>query len=178
MRHLISKRGGSTKFRAAPLEISEEQEKAAKEALCPPSLHVTGEEEDIFSRGDFLSLRGQIQVLRMAEVQGSPVPVLDLSLRCGQKLLDVSLWREEALCELYLGDETVERKEETLEVQVVGVSEEDGCIILLCEDFTEFTVPVDLYHGSVEELIHKLPVHLKINHVKKRVLSVNFKHEE
>ncbi|XDV25583.1 hypothetical protein PO909_029480 [Leuciscus waleckii] len=41
----------------------------------------------------------------MAEIQGSPVPVLDLSLRCGQKLLDVSLWREEALCELYLGDE-------------------------------------------------------------------------
>ncbi|CAM4572468.1 unnamed protein product [Leuciscus chuanchicus] len=105
--------------------ISEEEEKASKEALCPPSLPVTGEEDDIFSRADYLTLQGRvekIQVLRMAEVQGSPVPVLDLSIRCGQKLLDVSLWRDEALCELYLGDETTERKEETLEMQVVGVS--------------------------------------------------------
>ncbi|CAM4572929.1 unnamed protein product [Leuciscus chuanchicus] len=36
---------------------------------------------------------------------GKPRPVLDLSIRCGQRLLEVSLWREEALCELYLGDE-------------------------------------------------------------------------
>jgi len=31
-------------------------------------------------------------------------PILDLSLRCGTKLHDVSLWREEALVELYIGD--------------------------------------------------------------------------
>ncbi|XP_077098077.1 uncharacterized protein LOC143749483 [Siphateles boraxobius] len=115
-----------------------------------------------------------IQALRMAEVQGSPVPVLDLSIRCGQKLLEVSLWREEALCELYLGDEvelthlkvfiwdsghgkmtssnyttvkTAERKVETVEMQVIGVSEGDGSLTLLCVDFTDFSVPTDLYHG-------------------------------
>jgi len=34
----------------------------------------------------------------------SDVPVLDLKLKCGEKLLDVSLWRDEALSELHEGD--------------------------------------------------------------------------
>ncbi len=33
------------------------------------------------------------------------VPILDLRLRCGLKVLEVSLWRDEALSELYVGDE-------------------------------------------------------------------------
>ncbi len=35
-------------------------------------------------------------------VQEGRVPILDLRLRCGLK---VSLWRDEALSELYVGDE-------------------------------------------------------------------------
>ncbi len=38
-------------------------------------------------------------------VQEGRVPILDLRLRCGQKVLEVSLWRDEALSELYVGDE-------------------------------------------------------------------------
>ncbi len=34
----------------------------------------------------------------------SDVPVLDLKLNCGERLLDVSLWRDEALSELHEGD--------------------------------------------------------------------------
>ncbi|ROJ91842.1 hypothetical protein DPX16_0555 [Anabarilius grahami] len=37
------------KFRTAPLAVAESAEKAAKEALFPPSQCMTGEEEDIFS---------------------------------------------------------------------------------------------------------------------------------
>ncbi len=32
----------------------------------------------------------------------SDVPVLDLKLNCGERLLDVSLWRDEALSELHV----------------------------------------------------------------------------
>jgi len=46
----------------------------------------------------------QLQVPRMTRVGDGEVPIRDLSLRCGQKLLDVSLWRDEALVELSLGD--------------------------------------------------------------------------
>ncbi|CAM4572875.1 unnamed protein product [Leuciscus chuanchicus] len=90
----IGAKGEELSHMAAPIMISEEQEKAAKDALCPPSHPVSGEEDNIFSRADYLTLQGQvekIQVLRMAEVQGSPVPVPDLSIRCGQRLLEVSL---------------------------------------------------------------------------------------
>ncbi|KAK9976560.1 hypothetical protein ABG768_021765, partial [Culter alburnus] len=76
----------SSKFRAAPLALSEDEEKAAKDALCPPSHHATAE-EDIFSQGDYLTLQGPVQK--------------ELFYCCGNKVLDVSLWREEALCELY-----------------------------------------------------------------------------
>lgn len=35
------------------------------------------------------------------------MPILDLHLKCGEKVLDVSLWRDEALIDLYVGDEVV-----------------------------------------------------------------------
>ncbi len=38
-------------------------------------------------------------------VQEGRVPILDLRLRCGLKVLEVSLWRDEALSELFVGDE-------------------------------------------------------------------------
>lgn len=42
--------GRSTlKFRTANLAVSEEAEKAALDALCPPSRDVTGEEEELYS---------------------------------------------------------------------------------------------------------------------------------
>ncbi len=46
-----------------------------------------------------------MQPVRMTMVQEGRVPILDLRLRCGQKVLEVSLWRDEALSELYVGDE-------------------------------------------------------------------------
>ncbi|KAL0149721.1 hypothetical protein M9458_055004, partial [Cirrhinus mrigala] len=52
---------GTLKFKTVPQEISEEAQNAARAALCPPSPSVTGEEADIFSRGGYLSLQGQIK---------------------------------------------------------------------------------------------------------------------
>ncbi|ROI15866.1 hypothetical protein DPX16_0246 [Anabarilius grahami] len=50
----------SSKFRTAPIELAAKVEKAAREALCPQSQKVTGNEGDIFSRGDYLSLQGRV----------------------------------------------------------------------------------------------------------------------
>ncbi|RXN03128.1 deoxynucleoside triphosphate triphosphohydrolase SAMHD1-like [Labeo rohita] len=47
----------------------------------------------------------QVQEARMTKVQEAYVPILDLHLRCGQNVLEVSLWRDEALSDLYVGDD-------------------------------------------------------------------------
>ncbi|XP_058626513.1 uncharacterized protein LOC131537221 [Onychostoma macrolepis] len=193
----------SSKFRAAPLALSDAAEKAAKDILCPPSHPITGEEADIFSRGDYLSIQGQvekIQPVRMTMVQEGRVPILDLRLRCGQKVLEVSLWRDEALTELYVGDEVelthlkallkengkgkhnsstytsiqiAERKLVTAVVEIVGVSNVEDRLTLLSSDFEEFSVPPDLYHGSLEDLIESLPVKLDITHIHQRVVDIS-----
>lgn len=59
-------------------------------------------------------------------------------------------------------------------IEVVGVSEQHRTLTLLCSDFDEFTVPAALYHGSVDELVEKLPTNLEIKHIHKRVLDISF----
>ncbi|KAK2915667.1 hypothetical protein Q8A67_000041 [Cirrhinus molitorella] len=46
-----------------------------------------------------------VQEMRMTKIQEGHVTILDLRLRCGQKVLEVSLWHDEAYSELYFGDE-------------------------------------------------------------------------
>ncbi|XDV21813.1 hypothetical protein PO909_026833 [Leuciscus waleckii] len=95
------------KFQTAPFELPEEAERSAKYLLNPATALLSGEEQDIFTRGGFISLKGEIeklQVPRMTRVAEGEVPIRDLSLRCGQKVFEVSLWRDEALVELSLGD--------------------------------------------------------------------------
>ena len=48
---------GTLKFKTVPLEITEEAENQAKHALCPSSPVMSGEEEDIFTKGGYLSLQ-------------------------------------------------------------------------------------------------------------------------
>jgi len=49
------------KFKTSPLAITEVAEKAAMDVLCPPSPCVTGEEQQIFTRPGYLTLRGNIE---------------------------------------------------------------------------------------------------------------------
>lgn len=46
----------------------------------------------------------QMQKPRMTRLE---VPILDLQLRCGETLLEISLWRDQVLCELHEGDVVV-----------------------------------------------------------------------
>lgn len=62
-------------------------------------------------------------------------------------------------------------------IEVVGVSEQHGTLTLLCSDFDEFNIPTTLYHGSVDELVEKLPTNLEIKHIHKHVLDNSFVNE-
>ncbi|RXN32199.1 putative C-mannosyltransferase DPY19L3 isoform X1 [Labeo rohita] len=144
-----------------------------------------------------------VQEARMTKVQEAYVPILDLHLRCGQNVLEVSLWRDEALSDLYVGDDVEithlkaflkesgkgklnsstyttikisQRKVDTDVVEIVGVSDGTDSLTLLSGDFEEFSVPASLYHGSVEELIESLPLKLEITHINKQVLDITFVH--
>ncbi|CAM4570275.1 unnamed protein product [Leuciscus chuanchicus] len=98
---------GTLKFKTVQQDITEEAENQAYHALCPSSPMMSGEEEDIFSKGGYLSLQGKIMELRGVKMTRTNVPVLDIQLQCGGKVFEVSLWRDEALTDIYVGDEVL-----------------------------------------------------------------------
>ncbi|XP_052470353.1 uncharacterized protein LOC128027081 [Carassius gibelio] len=190
----------SRKFKTSPLAITEDAERAAKEVLYPPSPFVTGEEQEIFTRPGYLSLRGNIEKLQVARMTRAQYPLLDLSLRSGTKLLEVTLWREEALMDLYVGDKVeishlrakiqpngggkfdssnyttvkiVERQILEAVLTIIGVSEDDNnMLILLDSKLEDYAVPSHFYHGSINDLVQQLPITLKVQHIHNRVLKL------
>jgi len=54
----------SRKFLTASFELPEEAEKSARYLLNPPTVLMSGEELDLFTRGGFISLKGQIEKVR------------------------------------------------------------------------------------------------------------------
>jgi len=52
---------GTLKFKTVQQDISAEAQIEAKHALCPPSSVMSGEEEDIFAKGGYLTLQGKIK---------------------------------------------------------------------------------------------------------------------
>ncbi|KAI2643007.1 Protein translocase subunit SecA [Labeo rohita] len=96
-----------TTYKTAPLTLTFDAEKMAKDALIPPSVSVTGDERDLFSRGGFSTLEGTVehmQVPRMTTVRDTEVPILDLGIKSGSSILEVSLWRDQALTKLQIND--------------------------------------------------------------------------
>ncbi len=51
----------SKKCKTAPFELPKEAEKRAKDLLNPPTVLMTGEEEDLFTRGGYIFLKGEIK---------------------------------------------------------------------------------------------------------------------
>ncbi|XP_042610675.1 uncharacterized protein LOC122144100 isoform X2 [Cyprinus carpio] len=97
----------TTTYKTAPLTLSFDAEKMAKDALVPPSVSVTGEEQDLFSRGGHLTLEGTVehmQVQRMTTVRDTEVPILDVGIKSGSRILEVSLWRDQALSKFKIND--------------------------------------------------------------------------
>ncbi|CAM4490579.1 unnamed protein product [Leuciscus chuanchicus] len=189
----------SRKFKTSPLAITEEAERAAKEVLCPPSPFVTGEEQEVFSSTGYLSLQGTIEKVQVARMTRAQYPLLDLSLRSGTKLLEVTLWREEALMDLYVGDKVevshlranirpngggkfdssnyttvkiVEREILEAVLTIIGVSEDNDMLILLDSELEDYAVPSHFYHGNINDLVQQLPITLKVQHIHHRVLKL------
>lgn len=52
---------GTLKFKTVPQTVTEEAETSARQALCPTSQVMSGEEEDIFAKEGYLSLQGHIK---------------------------------------------------------------------------------------------------------------------
>ncbi|XP_073729893.1 uncharacterized protein [Misgurnus anguillicaudatus] len=186
----------SKKFQTAPFELPEAAERSARHLINPPTVLMSGEEEDLFTRGGYISLIGEIeklQVPRMTRVAEGEVPIRDLSLRCGQRVLEVSLWRDEALIELILGDRveisflratlrpqakfntstysTVEKTvAEPVEVTIIGVLQGDGgATVLLTDADEEYSVPAALH---LDLTVDDLPIKLKITHNNRVVDSI------
>nr|XP_021332929.1 uncharacterized protein LOC110439875 [Danio rerio] len=127
------------------------------------------------------------------------IPILDLRMKCGSVVHDVSLWREEALNELYVGDiielshlkvngrpdgrakfdssnhttfKLIDRDIQEAVLKIVGVSEMHDKLILLDSHMDEYIVPVHFYAGTIEELANQLPLQLKLRHICGSVLHV------
>ncbi|XP_065116079.2 uncharacterized protein [Paramisgurnus dabryanus] len=190
------------KYLAPPLDLTDEAEQKARDTLTFPSTMMTGEEEDLFTRGGYITIKGKIeklQVARMITVKDENVPILDLSLRCGDRIIQISMWRDEALTELHLGEE-VElshlraairpdgqcklnsstytraqvadlRTEET--VRIIAVNPGENEMVLLAADFTEYILPTDVYRGTCRELLQRLPLHTTIVHTHSKIISMH-----
>ncbi|XP_067249238.1 uncharacterized protein [Chanodichthys erythropterus] len=83
---------------------------------------------------------------------------------------DVAQMSARRACAIWIA----EREEVTQLVEVIGVSTQHPSLTLLCSDFEEFVIPMETYHGSVDDLVENLPVHLKIKHIHKRVMEISF----
>ncbi|KAI2647008.1 Hydroxycinnamoyl-CoA hydratase-lyase [Labeo rohita] len=191
----------TTTYKTAPLTLTFDAEKMAKDALIPPSVSVTGDEQDLFSRGCYLTLEGTVehmQVPRMTTVRDTEVPILDLGIRSGSRVLEVSLWRDQALTKLQINDKinichlranakaskfnstaytTVEVLEQGPVVEnivIIGLSEANGEVSLLAEDFSEYTACPELLEQSPEELLCQLPLHLEVVHDHRKIQKINY----
>lgn len=51
----------SKKFQTSSFKLPEEAERSAKYLLNPPTALLSGEEQDLFTRGGFISLKGEIE---------------------------------------------------------------------------------------------------------------------
>ncbi|XDV25225.1 hypothetical protein PO909_029178 [Leuciscus waleckii] len=195
---------GTLKFKTVPQDITEEAENAAKHALCPSSPMTSGEEDDIFSKGGYLSLQGQIIELRGVRMTRTNVPILDLQLQCGGKAFDVSLWRDEALTDLYVGDEVLithlrpciinsgkgkfhssaytsvkipEGQVREIEADIIGISEVNDTCHFLSSDSVVYIIPVTIFSGNPDDLLTKLPMKVVLKHINRRVLQIRAMNE-
>nr|XP_055072220.1 uncharacterized protein LOC129452408 [Misgurnus anguillicaudatus]XP_055072221.1 uncharacterized protein LOC129452408 [Misgurnus anguillicaudatus]XP_055072222.1 uncharacterized protein LOC129452408 [Misgurnus anguillicaudatus] len=192
----------SKKYLAPPMELSEDIKQKAHQALTKPSTPMTGKEKDLTSRGGYITLKGKVeklQVARMITVKEGRVPVLDVSLRCEEILLEITLWRDVALTELHLEDEVefshlrvVVRqnghfkfnsssftcvkvsdpfKEE--EVEIIAVTPEEDGLHLLTSDYEDYVLPKELYGGTCSDFLKRLPMEIKIVHSKGKIIQMH-----
>ncbi|XP_042588010.1 uncharacterized protein LOC109058131 [Cyprinus carpio] len=187
------------KFRTAPLVVTEDAVKAAQDALCPPSTPMSGNEDNVYSTHGYITLQGQVKKLQKVRMTRSSIPILNIKLLCGADQLDISLWKEEALCGLHIGDDveithlysdkvprgresfhssqytTVKIKETPQtkqEIEILGVSQSEDTYTLLSTDDEVYTVSAEFYTGNFTSFIEELPMKILVEHINNRIVGV------
>ncbi len=60
------------------------------------------------------------------------------------------------------------------DIIVIGLSEANGEVALLAEDFSEYTARPELLEGSPEELLCQLPLHLEVVHNQRKIVKIDY----
>ncbi|XP_057177953.1 uncharacterized protein LOC130546607 [Triplophysa rosa] len=192
------------KFRCALLDIAEDVQRMARNILNPPSHEMTGDEDNIFIRSSFVSLHGYIEKLsssRMIHRRDGDVPVRDLVLRCGDKLIEASLWQDEALAELYEGAQIlVTHLRATIKPNgraklnsscfssvelpdhprtrewftIIGILENEDDLVLLSDSFVVYSMSADLFPGTSSDLLERLPLNVEVEQANFRVHTIQY----
>ncbi|CAM4572920.1 unnamed protein product [Leuciscus chuanchicus] len=68
----------------------------------------------------------------------------------------------------------VERQTLEAVLTIIGVSEDDGMLILLDSELEDFTVLSHFYSGNINDLVQQLPITLKVQHVNHHVLRLQY----
>lgn len=127
------------------------------------------------------------------------MPILDLRIKCGSTVQDISLWREEALSELYVGDmvdlthlkatitpdgkgkfassnyttvKIIDWQIQEEELEIIGVSEKNDKLILLDSKLDDYVVPAHFYAGDLDDLVNQLPLKMKVRDIQRHVLDI------
>lgn len=59
---------------------------------------------------------------------------------------------------------------------VIAISSVNDEVLMLTEDFINFTAPAVLLGKTLEEFIELIPVHLSVTHNKKKVQELHYLH--
>ncbi|XP_073763342.1 protein C-mannosyl-transferase DPY19L3 isoform X4 [Danio rerio] len=146
------------------------------------------------------ALRERTRQFHGVRMTRARVPIVDLKIKCLEGTFSVSLWREAALTELFVGDEvlithlrpcvqetgtgkfhssnytTVEIAEGQMQetvVEVIGVSNVNHTCHFLGSDSQVYVVPQIVFAGNPDDLIARLPLHLSLKHVNRRVFQIS-----
>ncbi|KAK2861049.1 hypothetical protein Q7C36_005215 [Tachysurus vachellii] len=113
----------------------------------------------------------------------SQIPIRDISIMCGQHILDVELTHLHTSIQAngrgkfnsshHTTVKVAEGQRVVQELEVVGVLENEYGFILLDSLCEEYILSVEMYTGSLEELIERLPFKVSVESVNKRVLKFN-----
>ncbi|KAF4115302.1 hypothetical protein G5714_002791 [Onychostoma macrolepis] len=120
---------------------------------------------NINSTHGYITLQGQGKRLEKVRMIQSSMPILNLKLLCGPDQLNISLWRDEALCDLYIGDDIKETARTKQEIEILGVSQSGDTYTLLSSDDEVYTVSAEFYTGNLTNFIDELPINNRIVNV-------------
>lgn len=66
----------------------------------------------------------------------------------------------------------VDRQIVEAELDIIGVSEDDDMLLFLDRELDDFLVPRHFYLGNIDDLVHQIPIKIRVKHINNLVLSI------